>query len=212
MNTLRPGDDSEMLAWTTDLLSVNIAAFNPSRSLIPQTFLQRAHWAETDGGLHTLDIMKMHFVSARRGNVDAYFVSHPVFPRFVEHTDTVQSLLTWYPRQILRCEIHDLNPLQVRQLYLLQVAMDNVRYVHLGQQRRVDKWSLRLFLRYLLTDPSVLEDEARLATLDDMRRVMRFTIRSFDLNAGNVPARAAALRRMNEPADELDPDLFPALA
>jgi hypothetical protein len=57
-----------------------------------------------------------------------------------------------------------------------------------------------------------LEDEARLATLDDMRRVMRFTIRSFDINAGNVPARAAALRRMNEPADELDPDLFPALA
>jgi hypothetical protein len=205
MHTLRPSDDPEMLAWATDLLSVNIAAFIPLRGRRPQAFLQRAHWAETDGGLHTLDFMKMHLLSARRGNVDAFHVSHPVFPEILEYTTTIQSslILADYPRQTLRGEAHDLNPRQIRQLYLLLLAMDHVHYINLGQQRLVDAWSLRLFQRYLLADPFVHEDEACLATLDDMRLVMRVIIYSLCPNEANLHSRAARLRRTYEPAGGL---------
>lgn len=212
MNTLRPGDDPEMLAWATDLLSVNIAAFIPLRGLEPQGSLQRAHWAVADGGLHTLDIMKMHLLSARRGNVDAFFLSHPMFPEIHEYTAAIKSLLTGYPRQILRGEVHDLNPRQIRQFYLLVTAYNGGRYTNPGRQQMFDNWSLRLFQRYLLADPSVWEDEASLATLEDMRHIMRFVIHSFVLNNGTFLALAEPLRRTYEPTDELDPDLVPALA
>ena len=43
MNKLGPSDGPEMLAWATDVLSVNIAAFFPLRGLTRQPTLQRAH-------------------------------------------------------------------------------------------------------------------------------------------------------------------------
>lgn len=43
MKMLRPSDGPEMLAWATDVLSVNIAAFFPLRGLTRQPTLQRAH-------------------------------------------------------------------------------------------------------------------------------------------------------------------------
>jgi hypothetical protein len=156
--------------------------------------------------------MKMHLLSARRGNVDAIFLSHPLFPEVHEYTAAIKSLLTGYPRHILRGEIHDLNPRQIRQFYLLLIAIDHGRYPNPGQQQLLDNWSLRLFQRYLLADPSVWEDETSLATLDDMRHIMRFVIHCFVQNNGNFLALAALLRRTDEPTDELDPDLVPTLA
>ena len=43
MNKLGPSDGPEMLAWATDVLSVNIAAFFPLRGVTRQPTLQRAH-------------------------------------------------------------------------------------------------------------------------------------------------------------------------
>ena len=180
MNMLRPNDDPEMLAWATDILSVNIAAFHPSlQGNDRQAYLQLAHWAETDGRMHTLDIMKVHISSALRGDADAIYVSHPVFPAFLEYTSKIQSSLIGYPMQILHCESADLIPHQIRQFYLLLLAMNQIRYVHMGQQQLVDAWSLRLFQRYLLADPSVHEDEASRATLEDMRTIIRTILGSF---------------------------------
>ena len=180
MNMLRPNDDPEMLAWATDILSVNIAAFHPSlQGNDRQAYLQLAHWAETDGRMHTLDIMKVHISSALRGDADAIYVSHPVFPAFLEYTSKIQSSLIGYPMQILHCESADLIPQRIRQLYLLQVAMDVWRYSLIPHQQVVDGWSLRLFQRYLLADPSVHEDEASRATLEDMRTIIRTILGSF---------------------------------
>jgi len=82
----------------------------------------------------------------------------------------------------------------------------------LGQQQLVDAWSLRLFQQYLLADPSVHEDEAKVATLEDMRQIMKIIVCSFHPNEFHFLAKAARLRRTHEPAGGLDPDLVPALA
>jgi len=213
MNTLRPSDDHEMLAWATDILSVNIAGFHPSlQGNDRQAYFQLAHWAETDGGMHTLDIMKMHISSALRGDVDAIYVSHPVFPGFLEYTSKIQSSLIGYPMQILHREPADLSPQRIRQLYLLQLAMDFWRYSLIPHQQVVDGWSLRLFQRYLLADPSVHEDEANRATLEDMRTIIRTILISFASPETSFHKKAARLRRTKEPVAVLDPDLVPALA
>lgn len=158
-----------------------------------------------------LDFMKMHMLSALRGDVDALYVSHPVFPKILEYTAAVQSLLIGVPQQILGSD--DLTPRRVRQFYLLQLAMDFWRYP-LGQYQQavVDGWSLRLFRRYLLADPSVREAEAYHATLEDMRTVMGTILGSFMSPEANFHLRAAKLRRMHRPAIGLDSDLVPALA
>lgn len=208
---LRPSDGPEMLTWATDLLSVNITAFYPSQADDRQAYLQRTHWADTDGGMHTLDFMKMHMLSALRGDVDALYVSHPVFPKILEYTAAVQSLLTGVRQQIQGSD--DLTSRRIRQFYLLQLAMNIWRYP-LGQHQQavVDDWSLRLFRRYLLADPSVREAEAYRATLEDMRTVMGTILGSFMSPEPNFHLEAAKLRRMHRPAIGLDPDLVPALA
>ena len=125
--------------------------------------------------------MKMHLLSALRGEVDSVYVAHPVFHGRCEYTASVQTFLKdhHYPRQVLRCEAQYLNPHQIRQFYLLLLAMNQMRYVHMGQQQLVDAWSLRLFQRYLLADPSVREDEVNRATLEDLRTIMGIILSSF---------------------------------
>jgi len=104
VHMLRPGDSPEMLAWATDLLSINIAAYRSVQVFGRGAHLRQSHWAEADGGMHTLDIMMMHILAARRGDVDEIYVAHPAFPKVLELTATVKSLLTFVPPQILQCE------------------------------------------------------------------------------------------------------------
>lgn len=59
----------------------------------------------------------------------------------------------------------------------------------------VDDWSSRLSQRYLLADPSVHEDEAKVATLKDMRQIMGIIITSFYPDECNFLEKAARLRR-----------------
>lgn len=151
-------------------------------------------------------------LSALSGHVDAVYVSHPVFSWLLEYTTFVQSSLKDYPRQIVRRDARPLNPHQIRQLYLLQLAMNKIRYTNMGQQQIVDAWSLRLFQRYLLADPSVREDEANRAILEDMRTIMETILRSFTSLKASFHLKAARLRRNSKPERGLDSDLVPALA
>ena len=150
-------------------------------------------------------------LSALSGHVDAVYVCHPVFSWLLEYTTFIQSSLTNYPRQIVRRDAPP-NPHQIRQLYLLQLAMNKIRYTNMGQQQMVDAWSLRLFQRYLLADPSVREDEVNSAILEDLRTIMETILRSFTSLKASFHLKAARLRRNREPEGGLDPDLAPALA
>jgi hypothetical protein len=156
--------------------------------------------------------MAMHMLSALSGHIDAVYVCHPVFPRLLEYTTLVQSSLTNYPRQIVRCDAQSLNPHQIRQFYLLQLAMNKIRYTNMGQQQMLDAWSLRLFQRYLLADPSIREDEANSAILEDLRTIMETILLSFLSLEASFHSKAARLRRYYQPANGLDPDLVPSLA
>jgi hypothetical protein len=213
LNALTPEDDPETLAWVTDLLSINIAAYFPMRGRRQLDSLRPTHRAEVDGGMHTLDIMKTHMVSALSGDLNDCYVSHPLFTRRLEKTYVVQSRLAWFPRQILKCEAHALNPRQTRQFYLLHLAADYVQH-HEDQhhQQLVDEWSLHLFRRYLLADPTVYEDEARCATLEAMRDLWRTIVPHFGSADQEFRHVCTRLRRNTEPPRDLDADLVPILA
>jgi hypothetical protein len=170
LNMLRPGEDPEMLARATDILSLNIAAYFARRDDLRRDSLCLAHWAEADGGMHTLDIMKTHMDSTLGGDLNAHYVSHPVFARHLTETSFIRFRLTRFPPKI--CEPHTLNPRQIRQFYLLQLALTHTQsFVGRQGPQSMDDWSLHLLKRYLLVDPAVDEREAKRATLHAMRAV-----------------------------------------
>ena len=214
LTTLRPGDNPEILAWATDLLSINIAGYIPYWHNGWRDRARHTHWAGQDGGLHTLDIMKMHMSSALSDNLNAHYVSHPFFAGVLEETCMVHWCLTIFPQQILRCEPHDLNLRQTRQFYLLHLAMNRLQPVRGGTQQRqmASDWSLRLLQRYLLADPAIDWDEAKLASLEDMRKVMDGFLNLFGPTEDKFPTRATSKRRESQPPTMLDSDLAPILA
>jgi hypothetical protein len=216
LKTLGPGDDPALLAWATDLLSVNITAYHPcvDRFRIDGDG-RSAHWVGSHGGMHTLDIMKMHAISAASGQTNAHYVCHPVFPNHVRETFFYYDLMASNPRNFFQYYFFvdvDLDPDKIRQFCALHTAM-NPGHLRADYQQMVDNWAAQLLRRYLLADPSVRKEEAKRATLGQMREAMRITLRLFESRSGNDFGRTAeAVRRDDEPVNRLDPDLLPMLA
>jgi hypothetical protein len=161
--------------------------------------------------MHTFVVMNMHMLSALNGNVNAHYISHPVLKK-LEKTSVIQPRLAWFPPQILGCATYDLNPRQTRQLYLLHLAMGLPESSDQQHQHSIDSWSLQLLRRYLLADSTVSEDEAKGATLEDMRDVWRTVVPRFGEVDEDLDDLCLRFRRDDKPPDTLDANLVPMLA
>lgn len=210
------GHDSYALEWITNLLSVNIAAYHASLHPIYQARRQfrAAHWAETDGGMHTLEIMGLHKMSAVQGGVNDHYFSHPVIKNYTWEASLVEEHLDAHrPFPLLFMPyLPLLSPEETRQYYLLALAMDRRRsFDDDRRQQSMDDWSHGLFKRYLLAAGSLPADAVESTTLRQTRAAMRHFVMKLS-SYGLRRLESTKARRGDTPTSELDTDLVRILA
>lgn len=174
LNELRPGDDPSTLESATDFISINIEGYNAEGGLYGygRTFkLRAAHWVETDGGMHTLQIMGTHVVSALRGEADAYYLHHPVVYECLVEASAFRSFLQRQPPHFVWSRADYLSSIELKRIHLLYMAM-GYGPVHHGRQAEKDQWSLQVLKRYLLAGGLVHAIEVSNATLNNTRTAM----------------------------------------
>jgi hypothetical protein len=172
LSTLRPGDSPDTLEAATNFISIKIAGYGAESNYInqPIKFLA-AHWAATDGGMHTFEAMSMHIRSALNGEVNDHYLPYPVLKGATVEISHIRALIRREPRHIMWDKADRLSTRELRQIHLLIVATKGGR-VRDEFQRMMDEWSLHLFKRYLLATGSVHADEVKNATLQDTRLSM----------------------------------------
>lgn len=212
LKPLKLGDDPALLAWATDLLSINTTAYHSCEDQFRVSGDPRfIHWVEFRGGMHTLEIMKRHATAAASGQANAYYTPHPVFTNHVRETAVYHEYMLHHPHPILQHHDYDMDLDKIRQWCALHTAVYPGRYR--AEYRRIeDKWAAQLFRRYLIVDPGVRADEARRATLEDMRKAMRKMLNSFGSLDDAILKKAARLRRNVFRLSRLHADLLPTVA
>lgn len=212
LHELKPSEASSSLEAATDLISINIAGYyaevSRDRNVDPPR-LCAAHWADVDGGMHTLDIMGTHWSSALRGEVNAHYLCHPLTNDHFTETLMVRAFLRSRTTHARWPTADEMRPDEVRQIYLLHLAI----YSGLrdDEERQVmDPWSLQLLKRYLLAARLVHADELKNTTLRDTRLAMCCSYSLLMMEDGprdGFLTNCGILIREDEPVDELDEDL-----
>jgi hypothetical protein len=222
LRELTPRDPAVLLETATDILSVNIAAYYAeSGENLPAGLrglkLRAAHWVDADSGTHTHDIMSEHASTALEGQANAHYMSHPVMVDHLLETSALRAHVHRSHSHMLWSTSDYLSPIEIRQIYLLYLAMGLVTVAPVAPghalQQATDEWSLRLLKRYLLAAGSVYEDEANGATLRDARLAMaRYVGSLMAARVTKFQLVCELLRRKGDPVDELDRDLVRHLA
>jgi hypothetical protein len=170
LSTLRPGDSPDTLEAATNSISINMAGYGAESYTTQPIKILAAHWAATDGGMHTFEAMGMRVLAALNGEVNDHYLPHPVVKGIMVETSQIRALLRRRPPHILWSKADRLSTAEVRQIQLLTAATDG--RVLDGSQQMMDERSLQLFQRYLLATGLVHVDEANNATLQDTRLSM----------------------------------------
>lgn len=215
LRSLKPGDNEALLAWATELLSINIAAYYADTGLDDDggVELRAAHWVETDGGLHIFRIMALHLMATRMGRTNAHYISHSV-RAYCFRTAEVRETIERYPPRMLQKSVEDLTPDEHRQLFLLDVATRAPRTIFDDKyEQDLEVWSGEHLRRYLRANGLMKESDIQRATTKDMRQAMGYKSGLFEQR--HIAARELGLgkaRRNDEPDHEIDGHLYRPLA
>lgn len=153
---------------------------------------QKAHWAETDGGMSTIEFMSMHQDIARASLPDSRYVRNPVWPGELEVIDQavywIESYKALFKGTSSSCSSYRdakrLGDLDMRQLSDLHIALtgldpdfereDDDEYVP-----DLDRWSAGSLRRYILASGQVRPSEITAldsASLSDFHTIVEATL------------------------------------
>jgi hypothetical protein len=89
LSTLRPGDSPDTLEEATNFISINMAGYYAETYTNRPMKILAAHWATTDGGMHTFEAMGMRVLATLNGEVDDHYLPHPVVKGIMVETSQI---------------------------------------------------------------------------------------------------------------------------
>lgn len=222
LRQIKPGANSSVLEWANDYLSRNIAAFIAKDATYAASTMEvhAAHWAEADGGTHTIEHKLSQERLAYAGIANLGYILDPIRDHLLIVLDSAQSWID----QIRIQGLMGTNPFhaaysgllsydETRQLtYLAHALMPD--YGRHGYEEDLEAWSSDLLKRYVLvTAPS---EAAKLHEVGlTFLRGLFFTVLDL-LKSAYYRHRAKAFVMANEnysePPKDIDDDLYKPLA
>ena len=210
---LKPGDDPNTLSWATEYLAANVAVFGCDRST-NTTYVDAAaqHWAEVDGGMHTIERRIEEQKLAFAGLPNPSYLLEPVRKASLLSQNHVKRYIErLHLDRLATSSVAGLDPVEYLQLSHLSVAIvGNFTQVGLPQDanypREHDEWAADYLRRHLLVsewvDPDVVQDMC----LEDMRQSLSMLLEHF------VHSTHSLKEVRSDPPEGIDADLFLPLA
>lgn len=207
---LKPGDDYEKLAWATEYLAKRTAVFGSLEGSVAglNTRIRASHWAEADGGLHSIECIIKQQRLAIEGIPTSRYILDPVRRKQLIDCDTVRRVIDAYSfDRLAKPELLSaLSPLEFRQLAYLCIATvaGSHRFSLPGgvvHGRELDEWASDLLKRHLLVSDWADPKDVQNMSLRDMSDCLIALLRRPDLKEIRT-----------EPPEGIDDDLFVPLA
>lgn len=225
LRDLKADDDSELLSWATEYLSVNVHThYAPLPCISPRRILSRrnSHWAETDGSLSTIEYQFRQKESAHAGVTNSSWICHPkesgnavsreAASHFVgNHSIPLKGILTGKWRK----NFPELSGIELKQVTYLCMALSRGHTLPAsGHDEEHDRWSADLLQRYVIASGSLSQTDVHHAPVDDLRKVVQkiLTALASPEEREKYGLADASLMVRTQPPEDFDSDLFQPFA
>lgn len=224
LDTLRTQSikDEATLAYVTEFLSANVAAFrdqHPSTNLHSPGVQHRSHWKETDRGEHVFDFMVDQAKLAETDGASSWFIADPLNgASTLSEISVVKNIVAASPMAETKLfDMESLSPRELKQLYNIQVAMRaDIAFPSPGytaaEEVRLQAYALDLMKCYFSAYDHSLNETMAGAPCRQLQTVFEVVLDTLCQKNARDKRQVQSCERRDEPGDDFDKELFQPFA